>query len=544
MWSRRQVLRSAAALALAGPTSQLLLGAHAAGAGEATGEVFPQSVASGDPTPTGAVVWTRVAPQAAAAGHDVELLVSGDAELQDVVARERIAAATIGPHSDFTVRVDLDGRLAPDRRFFYRFRYGGASSPIGRLRTLPAADAEVPGLRFALASCQNVVRGHLNAYRHVADDELDYILHVGDFIYEEAGQRGAALRTLVLPSGGAVARRLDDYRSIHRAYRSDAALQRALERHTLIAIWDDHEVANDRYWDAAAGRLRAPDHPLDGDATASDAVHAGGIRAFWEYLPVRPPYDERASLRDRLRLERSFRFGKLAELHLSDTRLARDPHPCGEKAVGERLFRMEAKCPGRTADDRTMLGAEQRTRLIDGLARSDARWKLWATPVPLTPFGYGSGAGRLFLTLDSWAGYASERRAILGALAARGVTNLVSLTGDLHAFFTAPLFVDDVDPLRELPKAMGVEIGTGALSAPALGAILPVLSDPDVVRENNPQIELWNALANGYTRVEIGPDEIRYEPLGFAVDRVLERVEARSLGRFRARAGSSRIDRL
>jgi alkaline phosphatase D len=179
-------------------------------------------------------------------------------------------------------------------------------------------------------------------------------------------------------------------------------------------------------------------------------MHAGGIRAWWEYLPLRAPYDEIApSPRDRLRLQRSFRFGKLAELFVTDDRLRRDAHPCGERGPGDRIYRMDATCPGRTAPGRTMLGDEQRRWLVDGLAGSAARWKLWATSVPLTPVGYGSGPGRLFLTLDTWTGYEHERRAILGELAQRGVRNLVSLTGDIHTFFAARLHADEADPLRE-----------------------------------------------------------------------------------------------
>ena len=158
------------------------------------------------------------------------------------------------------------------------------------------------------------------------------------------------------------------------------------------------------------------------DPTAGDALHGAGIRAWREYLPARVAYDATsASLRDRIRVERAFRFGDLAELVLSDNRLRRDPHPCGEEGPGARFYQMEAKCPGRTAKGRSMLGAEQRRWLVDRLARSEARWKLWASSVPLTPIGYGSGASRSYLTLDTWAGFEHERRAILAELARRGV---------------------------------------------------------------------------------------------------------------------------
>jgi alkaline phosphatase D len=502
----------------------------------AAARVFPASVASGDPTASGAVVWTQIAPASHVPGRDLVLEVATDPDFRDVVVSEGIPAAAIGPERDWTVCVDLDGRLAANRRYAYRFGYGGVRSRTGRLRTLPAPDAEPASLRLALVACQDYVRGWFNAYDDIAREELDYILHVGDFIYETLSP--LARRRLTLPSGGSFAVDLADFRTLHRTYRSDPALQRALERHTLIATWDDHEVANDRYWDRVAGRLRAPGHPLDGDPAASDRMHAGGIRAWWEYMPVRVPYDDAvASPRDRLHIERAFRFGTLAELFVTDERLRRDAHPCGEGGAGERAYKMDATCPGRMAADRTMLGDAQRRWLVDGVAGSTARWKLWANSVPMTPIGYGGGSGRLFLTLDTWTGYEYERRAILGELAARKVTNLVSLTGDIHTFFAARLLADEVDPLRPSSAPVGVELGTGTLSSITLGEIGGASTHRDAVLPSNPQLAFWSPAANGYAIVTVTGDALLYEPRGFAVDRVVDPATATVLGRCRVASG-------
>ncbi len=244
-----------------------------------------------------------------------------------------------------------------------------------------------------------------------------------------------------------------------------------------------------------------------------------------------------ASLRDRIRVERAFRFGKLAEIVLSDNRLRRDPHPCGETGPGARFYQMEAKCPGRTGKGRSMLGADQRRWLVDRLARSEARWKLWGSSVPLTPIGYGSGPSRAFLTLDTWAGFEHERRAILAELGRRGVENLISIAGDMHVFFAAPLHAVGVDPLRKLPRAVGVELAVGAVSAPRIGDILPLITHPRVVLDHNPQLAFWNAGANGYGFVEVTPEGVRYEPRGFAIDRVLDGAEPEVLGRCLVRHG-------
>ena len=540
IWSRRELLRRfGVAVALRGAAGMLAGPTPARATVDATLQVFPSSVASGDPTTSGAVVWTRIASGTSRAGRDLVLEVASDARFADVVVAERVPASAIRPDRDHTVRVDLDGRLQPDRHYFYRFRYGTVSSRTGRLRTLPVPEAEPAALRIALAACQDYARGYFNAYDDVAGQELHFVLHVGDFFYEAlVPEPSVPGRRIALPSGGRVARDLDDFRALHRTYRSDPALQRALERHTLIALWDDHDVANDRYWDRTANRLRAPDHPLDADSPASDAMHAGGIQAWWEYMPVRARYDDgAANPRDRLRIERAFRFGKLAELFVTDERLRRDAHPCGERGPGERVYRMDATCPGRTARGRTMLGDEQRRWLVDGLAGSSARWKLWANSVPLTPIGYGAGPGRMFLTLDTWTGYEHERRAILRELATRNVRNLVSLTGDMHTFFAARVHADEVDPLRENSPPVAVELGTGAVSAIRLGELAGGLAHPDVVLPNNPQLAFWNAVANGYAFVEVTPDAVRWEPRGFPVDRLIRGGEATVLGRCRVSDG-------
>ena len=541
LWTRRNVLvRGAAALALLGSGSRLLGARSAEAATNRAAKVFPQSIASGDPSPTGAIVWTRIAREARRAKRDLLLEVARDTEFREVVVEERIAASRIDAENDFIVRVDLDGRLTPNRRFYYRFVYDGTPSRTGRLRTLPEPDESPERLRLALVSCQDYTRGFFNGYADIAREEIDYILHVGDFLYETVvPERSLPGRRFKLPSGALLASTLDDFRAIHRTYRTDPSIQRAFERHTLLTVWDDHDVANDRYWDPVAARPRAPDHPGDDDPQKSDAVHAAGIRAWWENLPVRVRYDPAsASLRDRIRIERSFRFGKLADLFLTDGRLRRDPHPCGEEGPGVRFYRMAAKCPDRLAEGRTMLGEEQRAWLVDGLAESPALWKLWATSVPLTPVGYGSGPGRLFLTYDTWMGYEHERRRILGDLAGRGVKNLVSLTGDLHAFFAAKLHAGDSDPLAESLPAVGVELATGALTAPRAGEFLSLLAHAGVIRDNNPHIAAWNSSVNGYSLVEITADSVEWEPRAFAIDRRLDPAAApTSSGRLRVRSG-------
>lgn len=505
--------------------------------------IFPNSVASGDPTPTGAIVWTRLAPEAHARGGELVLEVASDPEMADVVVEQAIAPDRLGAVHDWTVREDLDGRLLPDRHFYYRFVYDGVASRIGRLRTLPAADTAVERLRLGVLSCQDYTRGYFNAFAELAAEDLEYLLHLGDFVYETLPPLPVhGERWFELPSGQPVAMGLGDFRTIHRTYRSDPMLQRALERHTLIAIWDDHEIANDRYWDAEESRPRGPDHPLDADALTSGIMTAGGIRAWYEYMPARVRYDATStSLRDRIRVERSFRFGSLAEIYLTDGRLRRDAHPCGE-ARADRFNRAAAICPGRTARGRSMLDDAQRRWLVDGLASSTAQWKLWGNSVPLTSVGYGFGAERIFLTLDTWAGFAAERRTILGELRRRGVENLVSLAGDMHTFFAADLHLDEPRSSRRPANALGVELAFGAVTAPSLESLVGPLCEEDLVRKSNPQIALWKPGVQGAAILELRRDALECEIRACPVEAPARNPAQQVAGRVRVRSGVSEIE--
>src|SRR5438034_1098891 len=212
--------------------------------------------------------------------------------------RAPITADAIGPAADHTVRVDLDGHLAPGERYHYRFVYGCKASRTGRCRTLPAAG--IGALRLALITCQDFTNGYYEVFRHLAADDVDFVLHLGDFIYESAGDPRFQMlpfedRKIILPSDGKVAMDLRDYRHLYRTYRGDPNLQRALERHTFIFIPDDHETANDCYWDWMRDTLGAPDHPRKDDVGAMRQLKLGSQRAWIDYVPARVVVEPGAS---------------------------------------------------------------------------------------------------------------------------------------------------------------------------------------------------------------------------------------------------------
>lgn len=274
---------------------------------------FAHGVASGDPLGDRVILWTRITP-----ASDDGARIRVDWEIAEDAAFERIASAghfETGPERDYTVKIDADG-LAPGRAYYYRFRSGDAASPVGRTRTLPPAG--VSAVTLAFVSCSNYPQGYFNVYRELAKrDDLDAVLHLGDYIYElpagvyadpaiiEAGRQVVPSREL---------QSLSDYRLRHALYKSDADLQAAHGRHPFIAVWDDHEIANDSYWQGAQNHQ--PEK--EGDWAAR---RRQGVRAYFEWMPIREqtPLDQADD--DRPRIYRSFDFGDLASLMMLDTRL-------------------------------------------------------------------------------------------------------------------------------------------------------------------------------------------------------------------------------
>jgi alkaline phosphatase D len=564
--TRRAVVQAAGAATMAGALSALFAEGGAAedvgpdpadgDAGlfdvdrEAPSGAYPQSVASGGPTDSGAIVWTRVGEAAYEADRPVGLQVTpapdrqADQDAADFGTTDtrhyRISAADLGPANDYTLSVDLDGELAADRFYVYRFVHDGDASPVGRLRTLPVPDASPDRLRLALASCNNYLHGYYGGFARIAQEDVDYLVHLGDLIYEYAGDGSQPGRDVRLPSGKGIAHTLADFRSLHRTYRGDRHLQDALRRHTLVHTWDDHEIVNNRWWNYEEDAPKTEDHPYGDDPERMRALYARGIQALTEYLPFRVAYDPDAErLFDRVRLYRSVQFGDLAELFMTDERLYRSPPP--EDETGQR---QTATPPSRAADDpdRTMLGDEQREWLIDGVTGTEATWKLWGNSVLNTALkAVNADTGSTYVNYDAWDGYRAERRAIMGsfARAARDcgrALNLVTLTGDMHAYVAALLKTDyeDVTKQYDLPGAddgtVGVEFMTPGVSSDNLGATTPL---PPAVEEDavetlaesqNPHVEFFNWSRYGYTTVDITDDRLVYA--AYAVDRTVDAADA------------------
>nr|WP_223189783.1 alkaline phosphatase D family protein [Streptomyces sp. TRM68416] len=403
---------------MAGP----LAAATTARAAEAP--AFLHGVASGDPLPDGVLLWTRVTPVPEATpgsgiGPDTEVrwTVATDKAFTNVVAK---GSTTATAASDHTVKADIRG-LRPATDYWFRFSSGGTDSPAARTRTAPAADASVANLRFGVVSCANWEAGHFSAYRHLAArGDLDAWLHLGDYIYEygtgEYGTRGTVVRPHA-PAHEILT--LADYRTRHGRYKTDPDLQSLHAAAPCVAIWDDHEIANDA-WSGGA------ENHTEGAEGAWAARQAAAKQAYFEWMPVRPAVSGSTY--------RRLRFGRLADLSLLDLRSYRSQ----QVSVGK----------GSVDDpERTVTGRAQLDWLKAGLKSSDTTWRLVGNPVMISPFAIGSLTADLLkplsellglpkeglaLNTDQWDGYTDDRRELLAHLRANAIRNTVFLTGDIH----------------------------------------------------------------------------------------------------------------
>jgi alkaline phosphatase D len=500
---------------------------------------FPQSVASGEPQTNGIVLWTRLTPQSSAA--QVAFQISANDSFKRPLVQGVIGTSGA---QDWTVKTQVSNKkLSPGTLYYYRFIYNGMASRTGRFKTLPAANANLDRVRLAYISCQDYTNGYYTALAYLAREEVDYVVHLDDYIYETVNEEsfqggGPPERQFTFPDGGNEALTLRDYRFAYAKYRSDANLQAVHERFAFITIWDDHEFANDAYQDVA------PD-AASGTTPVPQRREAAN-QAWAEYTPTGVPYNAGAGPLDELRIYRSFRFGNLAELVMTDERLYRDPHPCGE---GTQDRYATAGCPERTDPDRTMLGPDQLSWFLGKVTNSPCTWKLWGNEVMVMQlkvlntylsalFPPTSGEpqptpgpdGSVFLTLDQWDGWPAERDSILRRLRTAGVKNFVTITGDIHTFFAgylrennAPNYADFDQPY--LPPgpptdAVGTcfvcgsvtssnleELATLGEGGPPLAPNRGDVLTPAVIT-SNPHIRYMNSSGHGYNLLEIRPQAL------------------------------------
>lgn len=496
--------------------------------------VFGWGVASGDPTRSSVIIWTRALPENP--GNPVLEVVYELAEDTGFRNVLKAGVAQTSANRDFTVKVDVEG-LTPGQTYFYRFRAGSTYSPIGRTRTLPADDKRP--INLALASCANYPSGFYNAYREISlIEDLDAVIHVGDYIYEHAagkydGAVGERIGRVHQPANEIVI--IADYRERLAQYREDEDLQAAHAHAPFITVWDDHETANNSWQHGASGH----DPETEG---AWDARRDAALQAYFEWLPMRDPAPGAA----RDRLNRVYDFGSIASLIVIETRLTgRDQQLSFERDMPlhedgspdlEAFERDVLENP-----ERTMMGYAQEEWFADALKKSRQRnmqWQVIANQTVMarmrTPDfmsilpqeivepaiasgGYVSGwlqRSTLGLPagLDSWDGYSAARtRFYDSALAADA--NLVVLSGDSHMFWANELHYPGTEAF------VGLEFATGSITSPGgYGYINDTAEFYDTVEcavvAKNPDVQHANVHDHGFIHLTLTREDVRARYIG------------------------------
>jgi len=424
---RRQFLTGALVLGASTLTPPFVR--RAAGRSPSARDPFTLGIASGYPTPTSVVLWTRLAPAPLVPGGGmppevvaVQWEVASDERMSRIVQRGTASAVPAWAHA---VHVEVVG-LEPGRPYWYRFRAHRATSPIGRTRTAPAAGVVPDRLRFAFASCQHYEQGFFGAYRHMAADDLDLIVFLGDYIYESSWGSNH-----VRKYGAPEPHTLEDYRIRHALYKTDPDLRAAHAMVPWIFTWDDHEVSND-YADDRGEALNGREWFL--------ARRAAAYQAYYEHMPLPR---QMVPFGPNMRLHHRVMHGNLAQFHVLDDRQYRSHQPCTPPGRGGSAVVEE--CADRLDPKLSILGTDQERWLETGLDRSRARWNVLAQQTVMAQRDLKAGPGQQFWT-DGWDGYPMARRRLLEYVGQRKPANPVVIGGDVHSFWVTDLKPDFDDP--------------------------------------------------------------------------------------------------
>lgn len=431
---------------------------------------FYHGVASGDPLSDRVIIWTRVTPSTTVQPGEAILVswrVASDVNMNNIVSTGTASTSSL---RDFTVKVDVTG-LSPKTCYYYDFTYEGTNSLVGRMKTAPSTNAD--SVRFAVVSCSDYENGYFNSYASIVErNDIDAVLHLGDYIYEYVAAPGVDGR-IVEPANEIVT--LTDYRTRYSHYRLDKDLRNVHQQYAFISVWDDHETANNSWMNGAEN------HTEGAEGTWS-ARKSSGKQAYFEWMPVREQSE------DSTRLYRKITYGNLINLYMLDTRLEGR-----EEQVG-------ATDPETSNPNRTILGNEQYNWLATELENSTAQWNILGQQVmmaPLTAFG-------AVLNTDQWDGYPAERTKLYNHILDNNIENIVVLTGDIHTSWA-----------NDLPHT-GYNSSTGAGSAGVEYVVTSVTSSSSplgiptaLITAANPHIKWSDLTKKGYLVLDINQQRVQ-----------------------------------
>jgi alkaline phosphatase D len=488
--TRRTLLKSLAPL---GPTllcaPALIRGSFGQGLPGPKDDPFKLGVAAGAPAPDGFVLWTRLAPDPLSAdpsspggmrGGSVEVGydIATDAAMRNLVRQgTTIAEADLA----YSVHLEIAG-LQSARTYWYRFRHGDALSRVGRAVSSPQPGSPVDHLRFGFVSCSNYEAGYFSAYRHLADENPDFVLFLGDYIYEDLYRRPGAVRR---HSDGVAATTLRTYRNRYAQYRLDPDLQRLHAEVPALMTWDDHEVQND-YADQWSQTFDDPQKFL--------LRRAAAYQAYYEHMPLRPSRSRPKG--PVMRIYDRVDFGDLLEFSILDGRQYRSREACsGSPKKGSGHLETAQSCPELFDVQRSMIGLEQEAWLFDGLAKSTCQWNILAQDVLMARLREASLNQDPGYWTDDWDGYPVSRARVLQHIFDSKVKNPVVLGGDIHSFWNNDLMLDFDD--QKSPVVATELVGT-SVSSPG-----PNYEQFSKFLPANPHVKFFDSRVRGYVSVEV-----------------------------------------
>jgi alkaline phosphatase D len=444
---------------------------------------FALGVASGRPRADSVVLWTRLLfgeeDQAAATeALRVQVDVFTDAKLKRRVYTTEVTTDATRGHS---VHVHVS-QLQASTDYWYCFRQGDARSTVGHTRTAPALNADVQKLRIALASCQHYEQGQYIAHEEIAKQPLDFVLFMGDYIYESSNPQYA-----IRKHNGEEPKSLQAYRERYEQYKRDPALQAAHAAHPWVLMWDDHEVVND-YANDQDRQYTEPKQML--------LRRAAAYQAYFEHLPVLLGPD--ASNPANMRLYDQLSWGKLADVWTLDCRQYRSPQACRDPVRGGG--RMVVQCDELSDASRSMLGAAQERWLTDSLSASKRQWKLVAQATQISSTSVPAPVGRSYWN-DAWDGYPEARKRLLQTVVDAKLNNVVTLGGDVHCNVVAPLRLEPNNPASPI---IASEFVTTSITSRGLGDKPAAL-----IRESNADLLHYRSDERGYSLITVTPQEVR-----------------------------------
>lgn len=521
---------------------------------------FLHGVACGDPLTDSLILWTKVSPAQQPDSVQLLLEVSDSADFSAVKHQQLCLARK---EADYCCKVDLTG-LQPGRSYYYRFSDSNTVSAVGRGKTLPAGS--VSQVRFAVLSCSNYPAGYFHVYQQVAQQQLDAVLHLGDYIYEYeqggyATERSVELGRALAADNQAEMVSLTDYRKRYALYRSDKDLQQAHASHSFICVWDDHEITNDAWTDGAENH-----QPNEGDYQVRKL---NALQAYYEWMPIRPQVFGKQLSGQQQSLCRSFAFGDLVDLHMLDTRIEgrnlqlEYKHYTDEKT---RAFDTERFTGDLTNPNRTLLGQKQQQWLQTQLMRSKGQYQVLGQQVLMAKMMFPSELLSAFskpgpelvahiaelsalkqraaqgdsclstkdkqrlesviaYNLDAWDGYPYERELVYKT-AQQQNKQLVVLAGDTHNAWASTLH-------DQQGNKVGIELATPSVSSPGIETYLKLNTAQvehlaDVLPQLINELEYCNLHQRGYLLVAFSKEQI--DAQWFFVDDITKKQYQTRLG--------------